>query len=324
MGWYHEFKPYVPVATRRARAAAYAAKLAKKEKRQLAPITIAGRAIATTYWGQAWCQNLERYSDFENRLPRGRTYARNGSVIDLQIKSGTVRALVSGSSVYRVTIGIRKLGRALWKNIKADCGQSIASLIDLLQARFDKSIMERLARPEQGLFPQPSEIDMDCSCPDWAGMCKHVAAVLYGVGARLDSSPELLFQLRSVDHLELVHQAASAKNLERSLASAGGESLSTGDLEAMFGIELDQGPGAAKMSGERRSRSRRETHSPAADAVASVVAAPAMSRTKTGRKKSTVAPRRRGLEKDSHAGRRAEKPARNGFKTKRSEAGASK
>ena len=170
--------------------------------------------MCNSFWGQAWCENLERYSDFSNRLPRGRTYARNGSVVDLQIERGKVKALVGGSDVYRISIAIKTLSRPAWKRIKQDCSQSIDSLLDLLQGRFDQGVMQRLTHPEDGLFPQPTEIEMECSCPDWAGLCKHLAAVMYCIGARLDAVPELLFTLRDVDHLDLIGQAVAAENLE--------------------------------------------------------------------------------------------------------------
>jgi uncharacterized Zn finger protein len=255
MGWYYGFKPYVPVARRRAQAAKYAAKIAKKERRQLSPVVIEGRAVATSFWGEAWCENLERYSDFASRLPRGRTYVRNGSVIDLQIARGEVKALVSGSEIYHVHIKIKTLGKSLWSRIKNDCGRSIASLIDLLQGRFDQGIMQRLTQRDGGLFPPPPEIEMNCSCPDWADMCKHVAAVLYGVGARLDASPELLFTLRNVDHLELVEQAVDAKNLDQSLSTTADQALAGSDLGALFGIELDQRP--ARRSAVKTTREHR-------------------------------------------------------------------
>src|SRR5262249_2996082 len=89
-----------------------------------------------------------------------------------------------------------------------------------------------------GLFPSPKEIKMSCSCPDWAGMCKHVAATMYGVGARLDASPELLFTLRAVDHLELIGHAVAEENLNRTLDAAQG-GLAGSDLGAIFGIDLD-------------------------------------------------------------------------------------
>lgn len=235
---YGGFAAYVPVATRRANAARHAQKLAKNEGRELAPVTISGRAMATTYWGQAWCENLEAYSDFSNRLPRGRTYARNGSIVDLQIKRGKVEAIVSGSEIYMISISIDTLTKSAWTRMKDGCSQSITSLMDLLQGRFDTGVMQRLAHPTEGMFPRPEEIKMMCSCPDLAGLCKHLAAVLYGVGNRLDKSPELLFTLRNVDHLELVNQAAAGGNLVRTLDAGDANALAGSDLGEMFGIEL--------------------------------------------------------------------------------------
>src|SRR5438874_651495 len=174
MAWWG-FRPYVSVAKRQANAAREMAKLAKKG-RTICPVKLEGREIATTFWGKAWCDNLESYSDFENRLPRGRSYVKNGSVCDLQIEPGKVTALVCGSEVYRIAIKIRRLSPEAWKAIKAQCAGQIGSLIELLQGKLSKAVMEVVTRPDGGLFPKPREIDMDCSCPDWADMCKHVAA----------------------------------------------------------------------------------------------------------------------------------------------------
>ena len=237
--YYGDWAPYVPVAQRQAKAAKYAAAVAKKEKRTLAPVKIEGRTIAKSFWGKAWCDNLERYSDYSNRLPRGGTYVRNGSVVDLQIGKGSINAIVSGSEVYTIKIKIATLAQEVWEKIKKDCSRSIDSLLDLLQGKFDQGVMERLTQKEDGLFPRPKEISLDCSCPDSAGMCKHIAATMYGVGHRLDSSPELLFQLRAVDHLELIGAAVSADNLQKSLASANDNALAGNDLGELFGIELD-------------------------------------------------------------------------------------
>jgi uncharacterized Zn finger protein len=156
----------------------------------LEPVRVAGRAIAGTFWGKAWCDNMERYSDFANRLPRGRTYVRDGSVIDLRIAAGKVEAQVVGSDIYKTTVKISALPKARWKALGRDCACSIDSLVELLQGRLSRGVMARICRPETGLFPSPKEIAFACSCPDWAAMCKHVAAVLYGVGARLDQKPE--------------------------------------------------------------------------------------------------------------------------------------
>jgi uncharacterized Zn finger protein len=234
-GW----RPYVPVAKRREKAARTAAAL-RKSGHEAAPVRIAGRAIAHTFWGKAWCENLERYSDYANRLPRGRTYVRNGSVIDLQIAAGKVSALVQGSSLYRVAIEVAAVPRPRWDALRRDCAGAIGSLVELLQGRFARGVMERICARETGLFPAPREIRLSCSCPDWAEMCKHVAAVLYGVGARLDERPELLFVLRGVDSAELiparVELATTAAPVERVLADEG--------LGELFGIELGEAASA--------------------------------------------------------------------------------
>ncbi len=236
MGW-HEYPEYVPVAKRRANAAREMAKLAKKGH-PVSPVHVEGRKIATTFWGQAWCENLESYSDFENRLPRGRTYVRNGSVVDLQITPGEVTAWVSGSELYKIRIKIKPLSKSHWQAILSQCAGKIASVLELLQGRLSQGVMEIITDREQGLFPKPSEISLDCSCPDWADMCKHVAAALYGVGARLDHAPELLFVLRQVDPAELIERAAAGTGLAPE-AGSGRKAIAENDLADVFGIEMD-------------------------------------------------------------------------------------
>ena len=233
---YYDWKPYVTVAERRRKASRAAQKLRETGK-PMTPVVIAGHVIARTFWGKAWCDNLERYSDYSNRLPRGRAYVRNGSVIDLTIAPGEVMAQVSGSSIYTVRVAIAALPTARWNAICADCAGAIESLIELLQGRFTKGVMERICRRDTGLFPAPKEIKFTCSCPDWATMCKHVAAVLYGVGARLDHTPELLFALRQVDHKALIATAGHGLSLGSTVPGAG-KVLEDVGLAEMFGIEL--------------------------------------------------------------------------------------
>ena len=242
--FYDFFAPRVTVDARRHEAAKRAADLAKAG-RETSPVRIEGRTIARTFWGQAWCQNLEAYSDFSNRLPRGRSYVRNGSVLDLAIEAGKVVALVSGSSLYDVEIEIAAVAPAAWKRLRGECAGKIDSLVELLQGRLSGGVMELMTRKEGGLFPAPREIRMQCSCPDYATLCKHVAAVLYGVGARLDERPELLFTLRQVDHLDLVAGAASEPPPLEAPAPASGGALAGADLSAIFGIEIEAGPAPA-------------------------------------------------------------------------------
>jgi uncharacterized Zn finger protein len=238
--WF-QFRPYVPVARRRAQAAREVEKRRKKGQ-NISPVVIEGRTIAHTFWGKAWCDNLESYSDFENRLPRGRTYVRNGSVVDLQIEPGKIKALVSGSELYEITIHIAPLPPAQWRSIKSRCAGQIGSLVELLQGKLARSVIEIITAHDGGLFPKPSEITMSCSCPDWAGMCKHVAAVLYGVGARLDHQPDLFFRLRKVDHLELIEEAVSRAGEKTSAkkTSTGKKTLAQSDVASVFGIELSE------------------------------------------------------------------------------------
>ena len=238
---------------RRAKAQKQAEKLRKKGE-TLTPVVIAGRTIAATFWGKAWCQNLERYGDYENRIPRGRAYVRNGSVVDLKIGTARVDALVSGSRLYSVEIEIRPLKAEVWKGVKGACTGRIGSLLELLQGKLSREVMEIVTRPRTGLFPEPAEISFRCSCPDWASMCKHVAAVLYGVGARLDREPELLFSLRGVDHRELIAAPGAAD-----LAASPGmrdKMIAEEDLAGIFGIEIDERPAARQPAQETPKRDK--------------------------------------------------------------------
>ncbi len=243
-GW----RPYVSVAMRRRRAAQTVAKL-QRSGRVISPVAIEGRKIARTFWGESWCRNLEAYSDYANRLPRGRTYVRNGSVIDLRIDPGRVRALVNGSRLYEVEIEITRLARKKWKTIKSQCAGKIDSMVELLQGSISRGVMEIVTRKGEGLFPAPRNISLSCSCPDWATMCKHVAAALYGVGARLDHEPEMLFTLRGVEPAELI--AAAVTDVPTTRKSGRRRLLKTDDMSAVFGIDLDTG---AVLDGEQAAR----------------------------------------------------------------------
>jgi excisionase family DNA binding protein len=227
--------PYVPAAKRRAQAAKHVKSMKAKGK-ALNPIEIVGRQIANTFWGKAWCDHLENYSDYENRLPRGRTYVRNGSVIDLQVSVGKIHAKVMGSYLYEVDIKIKPMSSLKWKSLVKACMGKIDSLVELLQGKFSDGVMAMIIDQNNGLFPRPNEIEMECSCPDGVGMCKHTAAVLYGIGASLDRSPEYLFTLRHVDHLELIVGASAEGIIAPSRAST--DALEESALSSLFGIEM--------------------------------------------------------------------------------------
>ena len=227
---YYGFRPYVSVGQKLANAKGF---VAKKLKGKANSITVEGKKITKTFWGDAWCQNLEAYSDFENRMPRGRTYVRNGSVVHLEIDKGVIKSYVAGSDTYEIVVKIKPLKPERWKAIKKKCSGEIGSVVELLQGKLSKHVLSIVTDKKEGLFPSPDEIDLDCSCPDWATMCKHVAATLYGVGVLLDQNPELFFKLRGVDHLELIDSSVSV-----STGRKDSETLDEGALEDIFGVEL--------------------------------------------------------------------------------------
>jgi uncharacterized Zn finger protein len=251
MRWGWSFKPYLSAAEKRRRASKSAMGL-EGEGQKLNPIRVEGSAISRSFWGKAWCENLESYSDFKNRLPRGRTYLRNGSVVDFQIIPGEIRALVSGSELYRIAIKIEPVPKAEWKALKSDCAGQVGSLMDLLQGKLSAQVMEIITRRKTGLFPRPTEIGLSCSCPDWAGMCKHVAATLYAVGARLDENPELLFVLRGADHLELVTEATESVISGVSTLPEASGPLTGDNLEEIFGIEIEPASALTVHTAEAR------------------------------------------------------------------------
>jgi uncharacterized Zn finger protein len=284
------FAPYVSVASRRAEAARRLGQLRKKGQ-AVAPVVIDGRKIATTFWGESWCDNLERYSDFANRLPRGRSYVRNGAVIDLQIAPSVVTALVSGSDIYQVRIDVRVLPAARWQVVCRDVSGAIDSVIELLQGRLSDRVMARLCAEGTGLFPSPREIDFTCSCPDAAYMCKHVAAVLYGVGARLDREPGLLFTLRRVKEADLVGgagaRAAAALVSGRGAASGSRRIADESSLSDVFGIDVAAAPPAQASQASSSSKSPAVAGRHRTKAGAPIPASRTPAKKKTAKRKTT-------------------------------------
>jgi uncharacterized Zn finger protein len=288
MSWGQQWAPYVSVGQKLNQAVRRAAQVAKKEKREPQPVKIKGRAIAATFWGKAWCDNLTAYQDYSNRLPRGATYVRNGSVVDLIITPKKIQAIVAGSEPYTVKIDITAMDAKRWKAIRSACSESIDSLLDLLSGKLSDGVMKRLTDKKTGLFPSPKEIRMSCSCPDYSSCCKHLAAVMYGIGSRLDNQPELLFLLRGVDHQELVSQAIAAGNLDRELSGNQSGGLDSQDLGAIFGIELDSNSSTASKSAKptKSKRGIKKKATESASTAAVVVDPPKL---KKSRSKPTIA-----------------------------------
>ena len=253
MGYWGYYSPYVTVAKKKAKAAKKLKQL-KKKNPDIKPIVLEGSKIAKTWWGKSWNLNLERYADYSNRIGRGRSYVRHGAVLDLQINSGKVESLVQGtrSKPYSVIIKIKAVNKNTWKHIKAACEGKLDSLQELLAGKFPKALGEIFTIQGKGLFPSPKEIEFSCSCPDWAYMCKHVAATLYGIGARLDEEPDLFFKLRKVKMKDLVSQAVEDKTrkLLKKAKKKTARVIDESDLADVFGIDMEETVVSNKKKGK--------------------------------------------------------------------------
>ena len=177
--------------------------------------------LASSWWGEAWGSNLERYADYSNRIDRGRRYVRADAVVDLHIDKGRVDAKVLGSrgEPYDVRIEITPLPGERAQELVSRCGRGAKDLDSLVRGEFPEELKD-VFYGVGGLFPAPDEISFHCSCPDWASMCKHVAAALYGIGVRFDEDPTLFFKLRGLDP-EVFVDAAIQDRLDSMLQNAG-------------------------------------------------------------------------------------------------------
>lgn len=255
MSYYEGYPPYVSVAEKKAKAEKKLKQLRKKNP-DLRPVILQGRALARTWWGKAWNKNLESYADYSNRIGRGRSYVRHLAVVDLQIAPGRVTALVQGSrgKPYKVQISIAGMKEQNWQIIKGECQSRLSSLPDMMAGKLPKDLQEIFMTQGKGLFHTPAEISFDCSCPDWASMCKHVAATLYGVGARLDEEPALFFALRQADMADLISQAVQEKTSRILTDDITNDSKIIADdqLSKLFGIEMDDFAVAIPVKGKSK------------------------------------------------------------------------
>ena len=314
---YWGYPRYVSVGEKRAKAERKLKQLRKKNS-AIHPIVIEGSAIAKTWWGKSWNLNLERYADYSNRIGRGRSYIRHGAVLDLLITPGQVKSLVQGSRAkpYSVIIKIKGIGKNIWKNMKAACAGKLDSLPALLAGQFPKALGEIFTARGEGLFPSPKEIEFDCSCPDWAYMCKHVAATLYGIGARLDEDPGLFFKLRKVKVDDVIQQTVKDQSdrLLKKAEKASARTIAESDLSGMFGIDMEENidfdspKTAKKVSGARETppKAAKRTKAKASKRKPGI-------KTSTKKKTSRTSLEKSGLKKGSKpaaAKARAKTPAK--------------
>ncbi len=280
---YGRFPKYISVAAKKAKAEKKIKQLRKKNP-NLKPVIITGKALATTWWGKAWNKNLERYADYANRIGRGRSYVRHMAVLDLQISKGQIKALVQGSTSrpYEVKISILPLKKNALNAVKKESAKQLSSLPDLLAGKFPKGLQDIFMVENKGLFPNPKEIKLDCDCPDWAVMCKHVAATLYGVGARFDEDPSIFFTLRNIALNDLVAQAVQEKT-KRIISSKIQKKNSIADdhLGDLFGIDMDTEIDFTSAKKSERKTPKKSTkqskqtgkkHNPQTDLILAIIA----------------------------------------------------
>lgn len=220
--------------------------MAKSKSEIREPIIIEGRTISSSWWGKAWCDNIDIYADFDNRLPRGRNYVRSGCVVDLKIEYGVIRALVVGSrpQPYRVQINIKPFSDNEVKAFEEKCRNNFESVEDFINGRFPDSFKEYFISSSLNLFPKVKEMKFSCSCPDWAVLCKHVAAVLYGIGRKLDDDPMLLLRLRGIDTAsfseKIVNREAEKLALSSSISLPPGRAMDMEEASLLFSVDRYQ------------------------------------------------------------------------------------
>lgn len=253
-----DYPRYVPAWERRAKVEKQVAGIMKKNP-AITPLNVEGRRLARTWWGRAWNANLEGYADYANRMGRGRSYIRNGFVLGLQISPGEVTALVQGTRPrpYDVAVRITPLAEAAWERIKKDCSGRIESLGELIAGRFPEALAAMFTERGRGLFPSPGEIDFECTCPDWASMCKHVAAALYGVGVKLDDDPRLFFILRGVEMEKLIKDSLNdrSRDLLGRARRKTGRVIDEAEADRMFGLAR---PGEGAAAGKPAGRAEKQ------------------------------------------------------------------
>ena len=220
-------------------------RLAKKSTERLTkkglilePVHLVGNKIAKNWWGISWIDNLEKYSDYINRLPRGKKYLKSDCILDLKIKKGRIDAIVQGSSSkpYEVCVHIKVLNKEKIEDIVQLCENRIESIENLINGKFPDTLKEVFIG-KNGLFPSPNEIEFDCSCPDYASLCKHVASVLYAIGAKFDTDPRLFFELRGIDVNQFIKKAVD-NSIEKLLVEKNKSErvIAEEDMDRLFGI----------------------------------------------------------------------------------------
>ncbi|MGH9066476.1 MAG: SWIM zinc finger family protein [Acidimicrobiales bacterium] len=184
----------------------------------------ARQGFGQTWWGRAWVEAIEGRARLDpNRLPRGRTYARRGSVGELGVEPGVVRAAVQGSRAkpYAVWVRVRPFDDGEWDRLLDSVASRLGHAAALLDGELPAELSEDVAAAGLDLLPGLGEVQPRCTCPDWADPCKHSAAVCYLIADALDADPFLLLLLRGRSREEVM--AAVRRRRGAALGAPAGE-----------------------------------------------------------------------------------------------------
>ena len=163
-------------------------------------------AFGSSWWARRWIQTLEEFR-IGTRLGRGRSYARRGQVISIDVEPGAVAAKVQGSRKrpYNVSIGVRTISLPDWERLQEVMAEQPIIAASLLSGRMPENIEDAFRSVGLSMFPnREDDLETECSCPDWSNPCKHVAAVYLLLGEEFDRDPFLIFRLRGMDREDLL------------------------------------------------------------------------------------------------------------------------
>ncbi len=208
-------------------------------------------SFGDTWWGKRWIAVLESFN-LGGRLTRGRSYARNGSVLSIDIASGAVKAKVQGSSPtpYKVSIQLKALLDKDWRKLAESLSTQAIFAAKLLAGEMPQEIEEAFKAEGFTLFPDKArDLETDCSCPDWSNPCKHIAAVYYLLGEEFDRDPFLLFKLRGMERDKFIQLLGAATPSARDEAA---EQLPPEPLNAEAVVYWQGAPLSPDWLGEAR------------------------------------------------------------------------
>ncbi len=219
MSWHHYYEYYPRSQARKAQGGIKA-----QSKRG---------QFGQSWWAKRWIQVLESFT-IGARLGRGRSYARSGQVLSIDIEEGLVKAKVQGSrsTPYQITIQVKTLDKADWGKLIGILSKQVIFAAKLLAGEMPENIEDAFVEAKLTLFPDKrGDLKTDCSCPDWSNPCKHIAAVYYLLGEEFDRDPFLIFKLRGMERQTLLSLLSGSEAAAKKPRGRKGSAVSEGVSE---------------------------------------------------------------------------------------------